>query len=327
MDDDIDGKVGLGRPAPVNRGRPHARPAPDLSKRGGVVAALKNDGKPGVQKGAIKTRIAWTARLAWQLAHTPILIQDVLKLNVALRVNPLYNMPMAWRRGAEGSFGGSESLRVLVVQDHPLLGSAIAAILAREPDMSVCGVAKTGADAVTVALRDKAAVVLMDFHLPDMSGPAAAAMIRSEVPDVAIVFHSADDSETALLDAIDAGATAYLTKSASGSEIVKAVRKAADGEILIPATLFAKAIARQRSAPAKGQARTRAHTLFTSRELEVLALMAEGLDTAVIANRLGIAVHTIDWHLRNLIEKLQVHSKLQAVIAAARLGLIDLNRS
>jgi DNA-binding NarL/FixJ family response regulator len=143
----------------------------------------------------------------------------------------------------------------LVVQNHTLLASALARILEGDSGLSVCGIARTGADAAAVAAREKPGVVLMDFCLPDMSGPAAAAMIHTEVPGVPIVFHSTEDSEVALLDAIDVGATAAMSR------------------------------------------------------------------------RLGIAAHTIEWHVRHVIEKLQVHSKLQAVIAAARLGLIDVAKS
>jgi two-component system nitrate/nitrite response regulator NarL len=222
-----------------------------------------------------------------------------------------------------GSAGRGDGLQVLVVQSHPLLASAIARIIEGEPDMSICGIARTGADAAVSALRNKAAVVVIDFHLPDMSGPAAASVIRAERPDVAIVFHSAEDSETALLDAIDAGATAYLTKSATADQIVEAVRRGARGEVLIPVALFAKAIARQRGVLAKEKDRVRLAAQFTVRELEVLNLLAEGLDTMALSRHLGIAPHTVEWHVRHVIEKLGVHSKLQAVIAAARLGLIN----
>jgi DNA-binding NarL/FixJ family response regulator len=213
-----------------------------------------------------------------------------------------------------------------VVQSHPLLASAIARILEGEPDMSICGIARTGAEAASAARRSRAGVVLLDFDLPDMSGPAAAILIRADSPHVAIVFHSADDSETALLDAIDAGATAYLTKSADADQIVEAVRRGARGEVLIPTALFAKAIARQRNVLAKQEDRVRLAARFTPRELEVLNLLAEGLDTVAMSRRLGIAPHTVEWHVRHLIEKLEVHSKLQTVIAAARLGLIDLTK-
>jgi two-component system nitrate/nitrite response regulator NarL len=216
-------------------------------------------------------------------------------------------------------------LQVLVVQEHPLLGSAIARILEGAGDIRVCGIARTGADAGAVALRDKADVVLMDFQLPDITGPSAAAMIRAALPDVAIVFHSADDSETALLDAIDAGATAYLTKTATADQIVEAVRQVGRGAVLIPAALFAKAIARQRAEVAKESDRDQLLAKFTTREREVLKLLAEGLDTTAMSRRLGIADHTVEWHVKHVIEKLGAHSKLQAVIAAARQGLIELD--
>jgi DNA-binding NarL/FixJ family response regulator len=214
-------------------------------------------------------------------------------------------------------------VRVLVVQDHPLLASAIARVLESEGDLSVCGIARRGDEAATLAAREKPSVVLMDFRLPDLSGPIAAVKIRSAFPEAAIVFHSAEDSEDALLDAIDAGAIAYLTKSATADQIIEAVRRAAVGEVLIRVGLFAKAIARQRKLVTAEQARDKLFAEFTPRELDVLRLLAEGHDTATLARRLGIAPHTVEWHVSHVIEKLRVHSKLQAVIAAARLGLIE----
>jgi Response regulator containing a CheY-like receiver domain and an HTH DNA-binding domain len=138
------------------------------------------------------------------------------------------------------------------------------------------------------------------------------------------VFHSAEESETALLDSIDAGATAFLTKSATADQIIEAVRRASVGEVLIPVGLFAKAIARQRKMVTDRQAREKLLAEFTPRELDVLRLLAEGHATGTLARHLGIAPHTVEWHVSHVIEKLRVHSKLQAVIAAARLGLIEL---
>jgi len=215
-------------------------------------------------------------------------------------------------------------VRVLVVQDHPLLASAIARVLDSEEDLTVVGIARRGDEAATLAAVHLPAVVLMDFRLPDLSGPAAAAKIRSAVPAAAIVFHSAEESEDALLDAIDAGAIAYLTKSATADQIIEAVRKASVGEVLIPVGLFAKAIARQRRVGNEKQAREKLLAEFTPRELDVLRLLADGHDTQALARLLGIAPHTVEWHVTHVIEKLRVHSKLQAVIAAARLGLIEL---
>jgi DNA-binding NarL/FixJ family response regulator len=215
-------------------------------------------------------------------------------------------------------------VRVLVVQDHPLLASAIARVLDSEEDMTVVGIARRGDEAATLAAEHKPSVVLMDFRLPDLTGPAAAAKIRTAVPTAAIVFHSAEESEDALLDAIDAGAIAYLTKAATADEIIEAVRKASIGEVLIPVGLFAKAIARQRRVGNEKQAREKLLAEFTPRELDVLRLLADGHDTQALARLLGIAPHTVEWHVTHVIEKLRVHSKLQAVIAAARLGLIEL---
>src|SRR5258708_39534096 len=133
-----------------------------------------------------------------------------------------------------------------VGQGHSRVASAIERVRESEEDVIVVGIAGRGDEAATLAAEHNPAVVLMDFRLPALRGPAAAAKIRTAVPAAAIVFHSAEESEDALLDAIDAGAIAYLTKSATADQIIEAVRKASIGEVLIPVGLFAKAIARQR---------------------------------------------------------------------------------
>jgi DNA-binding NarL/FixJ family response regulator len=218
----------------------------------------------------------------------------------------------------------NQPVRVIVVQDHPLLASAIAMILESELDLMVCGIARNGGDAAPLAARVKADVVLLDFRLPDMSGPAAAGMIRAAIPSAAIVFHSADESESDLLDAIDAGAAAFLTKSTVADQIVEAVRGAARGRLLIPPALFAKAIARHKRVSTDAAEHHKLVAQFTPRELETLHLLADGFGTESMAQRLGIAPHTVEWHVRHVIEKLQVHSKLQAVIVAAQRGLIEI---
>jgi DNA-binding NarL/FixJ family response regulator len=113
-------------------------------------------------------------------------------------------------------------------------------------------------------------------------------------------------------------------KAATADQILEAVRRAATGEVLIPSALFAKAIARQRKDALDNHDREKLVAEFTPRELDVLRLLAVGLDTNDMSSRLGIASHTVEWHVRHIIEKLGAHSKLQAVIAAARRGLIEL---
>jgi two-component system, NarL family, nitrate/nitrite response regulator NarL len=215
-------------------------------------------------------------------------------------------------------------IRVLLVEDHPILASAIVEILETEPEVNVVAVSRTGEDAALLASKEMVSVVLIAYRLPDRTGVAVASMIRTASPGTAIVFHTADDTETAILDAIDAGSIAYLTRSATADQYVEAVKRAARGEVLIPVNLFASAIARQRRlAAAQGQ-REKRLAEFTPRELEVLRVLATGSTTISMASELGIAPHTVEWHLRHVIEKLGVHSKLQAVVAAVRLGIIEL---
>jgi len=197
-------------------------------------------------------------------------------------------------------------------------------ILESEPGLTVYAVARTGAEAVLVAAQQRVRVALMDYRLPDMTGAAAAGMIRTASPETAIVFHSAEVSEEAMLDAIDAGACAYLNTSATADEFLEAVRRASRGEIMMPAAPFVRAIARRQKLAAEELQREKFLAQFTPRELEVLRLLATGDDTARMAMRLGIAPHTVEWHVRHVIEKLRVHSKLQALIAAVRLGIIEL---
>ena len=218
-------------------------------------------------------------------------------------------------------------IRVLVVHEHPLLASVIVEILEDEPGVSVLTSAQTGADALTLTASEPVAVVVMDSRLPDMTGPALARVIKAASPETAIVFYTVDESEESLLDAVDAGATAYLTKDATGEQIVEAVRRASRGEVLIPVELFARAIARQRHVQTRQKEREKLLAEFTPRELDVLNLLSEGLDTTAMSERLGIAPHTVEWHVRHVLEKLRVHSKLQAVIEAARRGVIDLTGS
>jgi DNA-binding NarL/FixJ family response regulator len=211
---------------------------------------------------------------------------------------------------------------VLIVQSHPLLGSTIGLILDSESGIRVFGIVRTGHEAAEEAARQLPAVVLMDFSMDDMSGSAAASLIRAASPGVAIVVLGSEDSETQLLDAIDSGAVGYLTRQTTAAEIVEAVRRASRGDVLVPVRLLAKALARKQSAATKHRERDRVLNHVTPREHDVLRLLALGLDTNTMSSELGISPHTVEWHVRHLMEKLDVHSKLQLVIRAAALGMI-----
>jgi DNA-binding NarL/FixJ family response regulator len=163
----------------------------------------------------------------------------------------------------------------------------------------------------------------MDYRLPDGTGAAAAAGIREHHPEVAIVFLSGDESEESLLSSIEAGAVGYLIKSESAGEIAAAVRKAARGDVLLPAGVLAQLIGRQQQLASRLRAERRLVEELSERELEVLRLMAKGVDNQGIADQINVKYTTVRSHVRNVLAKLGVHSKLQAVARASEFGLLD----
>ncbi len=214
-------------------------------------------------------------------------------------------------------------ITVLLVEDHLLVAEGLAAMLNATGDLKVVGSAATGAEADRLAFHQQPDVVVIDSHLPDGAGADIARRIRERQPKVAVVFLSADESEAAMIAAVRAGACAYLPKSRATADVVEAVRRAAQGEMLIPAAQLAKLLARSHEMARDDEERRRLLESLTRREQEVLALMAEGLDNRAIATELGIGFTTVRGHVQNILEKLDAHSKLEALACAARYGLLD----
>jgi DNA-binding NarL/FixJ family response regulator len=215
-----------------------------------------------------------------------------------------------------------QPIRVLLVEDHQLVAEGIQALLDREEDIKVIGVAGTVKDAVAMSAADSPDVVVMDYRLPDGTGAQAGESIRTLHPHPSLVFVSGDESEDALLLAVQAGASVFLPKSRASTEVVNAVRKAADGEMMIPATQLADLLVRARKRSHEEAERIRLRAEFTPREREVLLLMAEGLDNKTIGRELGLRVTTIRSYVQDILEKLDAHSKLEAVATAARHDLL-----
>lgn len=214
-------------------------------------------------------------------------------------------------------------ITVLLVEDHRLVAEGLASMLNATPDIQVVGTAATTTDAVRLAALEQPVVVVMDSHLPDGAGADVVSRIREDLPTVAIVFLSADESEAAMIAAVRAGACAYLPKSRTTADVVDAVRRAADGEMLIPAAQLAQLLARSHEMARDEDERRRLLESLTRREREVLACMAEGLDNRAIAAELGIGFTTVRGHVQNILEKLDAHSKLEALACAARYALLD----
>ena len=215
-----------------------------------------------------------------------------------------------------------ERTGVLIVEDHQVLAEGLELALERHEDLDVVGWAGTVQEALALARERRPQVVLMDFHLPDGTGAEAAGRLREELGDVAIVFLSADSSEEALMAAIESGASGYLVKSGAAAQVADAVRRAAEGEMLIPAATLAGLLARQRQRQREEAAVQQLAGQLTPREREILRLMAQGLDNRAIADKLFISFTTVRGHVQNILEKLDAHSKLEAVARANQLGLI-----
>ena len=212
-------------------------------------------------------------------------------------------------------------IRVLFVEDHQLLADALAALLGREPDIEVAGVARTVADAKAMS-KERLDVVLMDYHLPDGTGAEATRAIKARWPGARVVMVTALTDDETVLESIQAGADGYLTKDRAAEEVVRAVRAAHAGETLLPRTVIVEIARRVAAARERGDERRMVEPL-TPRELEVLRALTEGLSTPEICDKLFIAPNTLRTHVQNIMGKLRVHSKLEAVAFALRYRLVE----
>jgi DNA-binding NarL/FixJ family response regulator len=219
---------------------------------------------------------------------------------------------------------GSE-IRVLLVDDHQLLTDALAQLIGHETDIRVSGVARSVTEAKAAA-RERVDVVLMDYRLPDGTGADATRAIKARWPAAKIIMLTAISDDETVLDSIQAGADGYLTKDRAIEDVVGAVRAAHAGEILLPRSVVFGIAQRVAAARERGASRAPIEQL-TPRELEVLRALSEGLSSREICDRLYIAPNTLRTHVQNIMGKLRVHSKLEAVAFALRHRLVEPPRS
>ena len=205
---------------------------------------------------------------------------------------------------------------MVIVDDHQLVSDGLGMLLDGEPDMEVCGYGRSVAEAIRLAHQTDPDLVVMDFHLPDGTGLDAAIAIRRVRPDMRFVFLTRDDSVTARVAAVEAGAGAFVHKSRAASDLIEAVRQVGNGASLISPSMIASLLSRN------GQLGVKRDSL-TAREREVLRLMAEGASSREIADRLGISYATVRSHIRSFDTKLGVHSKIEAVAAAREMNIIE----
>jgi DNA-binding NarL/FixJ family response regulator len=207
-------------------------------------------------------------------------------------------------------------IRVMIVEDFPVVADGLAALLEDQPDMTVVCSAGSLEESVERATEQTPDVALLDFRLPDGTGAEAGIRIRELRPDVKLIFLSRDDSDGARMAAMEAGASAFLHKSRAAAEVVDAIRTVAKGGNLITPGTIAALLNRRRTTSEQVQR-------LTPRELAVLRMVATGLPSRTIASQMGISYTTVRTHIRSLGHKLEVHSKLEATVKARELGLVD----
>jgi len=216
----------------------------------------------------------------------------------------------------------AEPIRVLVVDDQELFRRGITMLLTAEPGIEVVGEAGDGIEGATLAESTAPDVVLLDVRMPRRSGIEACIDIKQAVPSAKILMLTVSDEEADLYEAVKSGASGYLLKDSSIEEVAQAVRVVADGQSLISPSMAVKLID-EFKALARPEREVPGPRL-TDRELQVLKLVAKGLNNREISKQLSISENTVKNHVRNILEKLQLHSRMEAVMYAVREKLFEL---
>ena len=210
------------------------------------------------------------------------------------------------------------SVRVLVVDDHPLYREGLTTALAAAVDVEVVGEAGAGAEAIRLVAADPPDVVLMDLHMPGVSGVEATRQIRDTHPAVAVLVLTMLDGDDAVFAAMRAGARGYLLKGAGRDEITAAIAAVARGEVVFAAGIATRVLAFFSGGPANG---AQPFAELTDREREVLDLVARGLTNQAIARRLVLSEKTVRNHVAAILLKLEVSNRAAAVAKARDAGL------
>ncbi|MBX7232877.1 MAG: response regulator transcription factor [Caldilineales bacterium] len=206
-------------------------------------------------------------------------------------------------------------IRILIVDDHPVVREGLAGMLAGQTDFAVVGEAVHGADGVEQAIQLRPDVVLMDLRMPEMDGVAAIRTLRLRQNPAHVLVLTTYDSDADILAAIEAGATGYVLKDAPRDDLFRAIRAAARGETVLAPAVASRLLGRMR-APAEEQ--------LSAREIEVLEFVAEGCSNREVGRRLHISEATVKTHLIHIYGKLGVSDRTSAVMAALEKGILRL---
>jgi DNA-binding NarL/FixJ family response regulator len=214
------------------------------------------------------------------------------------------------------------TIRVYLLDDHALVRRGLRAVLELEDDIEVVGEAGDGIAATELAESTAPDVILMDVRMPKRTGVEACVAIKEVAPTTLTIMLTASDEEADLYDAVRNGASGYLLKNSSIDEVAQAIRLVADGQSLISPSMAIKLLDEFKQMSRADRNRV-SNPRVTARELEVLKLVAQGLPNREIGERLFISENTVKNHVRNILEKLQLHSRMDAVMYAMRENLFD----
>jgi len=216
---------------------------------------------------------------------------------------------------------GAAGIRVLLVDDHDLFRTGLRNLL-EEQGVEIVGEASDGQQAVDMTRELAPDVVVMDLNMPGMSGVDATRHVTTAAPLTRVVVLTISDQDADVLDAILAGACGYLMKDASIEELLAGIRAAAIGESLISSHIAGKVLQRIRAMSTQPQIEQQIRTELSDREIEVLKLIANGKDNAMIAAELHISPKTVKNHISNILMKLQIENRIQAAVYAVRSGIV-----
>ncbi len=214
-----------------------------------------------------------------------------------------------------------DSLRVLIVDDHDLFRNGLRNLLEGE-GVQIVGEAGAGHEALRIVREVAPDVVVMDLNMPGMGGVEATRHIATIAPLTRVLMLTISDEDNDVIDAILAGACGYLLKDSSIQDLMTGIRAAANGESLISPTIAAKVLQRVRASSTQPEIERRIRAELSDREIEVLKLIANGKDNAMIAGELHISPKTVKNHISNILMKLQIDNRIQAAVYAVRSGIV-----